>query len=346
MNNNNPSKISKYASEFKKNNLAGLTTVYQSNKISNKKFKGFSVIHNRLFLYIIQYYQNYIKNAINQQLSIAFDSIDKDYLEIPIELNKIVSQPNKYKDIYLAAQDILDQKISRNVQRNDEVFIATSHIFTEVLEPVIKNRKSVMYVIINKSIFKEILDVFDNGKLGYTQYYFEVAFNSRNKYLPKLYQYLASYENLGKKRISQNNLLELLGIDVSVTPTFKNISEINKKILEPIKKDLYSNAKFFFNYSWTLYKTKNEYFYDFIIINRDELLKIDNQINILKELCNKIHFELFNSIFPLIQNCYSSDLINKINLFMVSVNDNNLNNIKNPLLYYKKAVENIIDESK
>jgi hypothetical protein len=283
--------------------LPAMTKIYHSTKLNSQSFKGFDIIHNRLLVYAISYYQNEIKGMINGQIKIDFKNPDK-YLKIPIYLNEIVNSRKGYSDVIESAKELEEFKVEQNVFIDEIEYKTRTRIFNQVYEPIIVNKKSAIYVDINRSLFEEIVNVFYNNSTAlYTSYYKEVIMKTQNRYLPKMYWFLSSNEKLGKRKIAFNDLIDLLGIDRATNETYTKIGRFNERVLKPIQKELYETCKFFFSFTFHKYKDREDYYYNFTIINHEELLKIEKQMDFIKVTADEI--------FPIIGDELVKHLIKK-----------------------------------
>lgn len=287
-----------------KDSLPGLTRIYQSKilsaKIEKGLFHGFGTYHNRLYLYVLNRYQNLIKNALFQT-ELAFSNTDPNILRIDVPLCEIGKSRSNYKDVVAAAKDIENLIISRTTYfENDDVqYQYDTRIFDTVYKPMTVNKKSILRIDIKRSLFNDLIqkqiDLKTNKPL-YVSFIYEVALNSDNKYLPKLYIFLSDWVNLGFKKISMNELLVILGIDVLKHTSYAKPKYLNQKILEPIKKELYDKCKFFFNYEVKKYKEKNECYYHFTILNKEEILKLENSMNQIKTMLDHYEMGIYDDI--------------------------------------------------
>jgi hypothetical protein len=234
--------------------LPGLTTVYQSKELTKRAFKGFDVMHNRLYLYVLLSFQSEIFKHLTQ-LEIDFDDnqYNDNILKIKIELNKIAFNRSDFQSAINAAKDLEDIKIQRKTIIDNQEFTYHSRLFDTVYEPVIINKKKCIYVDIKRDLYDDLIKKHfsKDNKLVFTTFYYEVCAHSRNKYLPKLYMLLSDSENRGfLPPISHVELAQILGIDFEVQKYYKQIKNFNARILEPIKKELYDTCKFMFNYTY------------------------------------------------------------------------------------------------
>lgn len=325
-----------------KETLPGLTTVYQSKVMTNKTFKGFDVLHNRLYLYVLFHFRNEIYKNITQ-LELDFnDNNNNNILQIKIELNQIAYSRKDYQKVINAAKDLSYILISQNKIIENEEHEYEARLFDKVYIPKEKYKKKHILVDIEKNLYNDLIKKhIENGKLVYTKFYYEVCAQSRNRYLPKLYMLLSDSESRGfMPPISHFKLASVLGIDLEINKSYMQIKNFNSRILEPIKKELYNKCKFMFNYSFHKYVGKDEYYYKFIIINRDELLKIENQFNHIKSFLLPVYYDNLIELieFKLKEN-YSSIYINKIaqHLFNATYDLKN-KPIDNPLEYLKNCL--------
>lgn len=315
--------IEKQEDNLIKDSLPGLTKIYQSKLLSEKiekgLFHGFGTYHNRLYLYVLNSYQNHIKNAFFQT-ELNFNDSDANLLRIDVPLCEIGKARNSYKDIISAAKDIENLILSRTTYfENDSTeYQYDTPIFDTVYKPITINKRSILRIDIKKSLFNDLIHITLDPKTKkplFTSFVYEVALNSDNKYLPKLYIFLSDWVNLGHRRISMKDLLVILGIDTNKHPSYIKPKYLNQKVMEPIKKELYAMCKFFFNYEVKKYKEQmDEYYYDFVILNREELLKFENSMNQIKKMLDNYEIGIYDDIQKYLevhaQAYYSVDYLN------------------------------------
>jgi hypothetical protein len=332
--------------------LPVLTKVYHSTKLNESNFKGFDVIHNKLFVTAISHFQDEIVKSLHGQQHINFDDFDNSKLKIPIYLNEIVAQPSAYEAVYLAAKQMEELKVEQIRMIDNVENVAEIRVFAEVWKPTKLKKKSIITVVVDKIFFKEMADVFykDPAKAYYLQYYKEVVMKSKNKYLPKLYwtltQFTPKKENGGFFIKSMSELLEIIGIDPTITPSYLEPKNLNSRVLNPIKTELYSTCGFYFTYTFHKYKEKgreNEYYYKFTILGETELSKNSNQIQFIEKLLLELFPSQASSIFNYITTKdvqFSNETLIKLSSELLAIRlSKKYETINDPLAYFKAIID-------
>lgn len=332
-------------------NPFALTKVKQSRIISQRTYPNFTALHYKLLVYTIKKFQDDIKNSMNaKQLVLNFDEKENEIVKIPILLKEFTSSRKEYKKIFEVAKDLKKTDFPKQkIEINGALFSYEPSVFVEVYEPVIVNKASVIYVDIRQQLYKDIVNVFFQGeKALYTEYYYEIIMNNQNKYLPKLYWFLCDNAKLGSRKISFYDLAKEIGCNLEQNPSYKkDISLFNSNIINPIRDDLYSQCKFYFNYTYHKYKTKPAdsdcpYYYIFTIINREDLLKIENQVDWFKTNLDKYFPDNYAKMEQLMKSkgvAFDLELFTKLNAFIL---DYILkpNNVNEPLAVIQSMIVN------
>lgn len=333
--------------------LPVLTKVYHSSQLNKKNFKGFDVIHNRLLTSAIKNFQEEIKGIINRQIEINFDFVDSTKLKFPIFLDEIVKGRQHYKDIIKSAKDLEEVKVMRYEKIDGKEYSTEVRIFSQVWQPTKINKKSAIYVAVDKELFKSIADVYYANAISpsYIGYYYEVVMQSRNKYLPKLYWVLSQFSTSDKNkkgglyRISHLKLLEIMGIDSAKNQSYLDVGQFNRRILKPIQKELYETCKFYFSYSFEKYKAKDkehEYYYTFTIINRDEMIKIENKFLVLEKYLLELFPDDANEILTYINEEHiknNPSIIDEVTEIVMDMKyQNKAKDIKSPKEYFQGII--------
>lgn len=218
--------------------LPGQTTViYQSNRITNGKFKGFTLLQSKILLCLIKNIQKEIKaNMAGRDWTQGelFDET-RGMLRVGLPLSEIASH-QQYKEIYSAAKEL--QGISVELKSKEKGYIEIASLMPRLKIPKITGGKSVMYVEMFKDVAEKIIEV-DKNKDGhpqfFTKYLYEVAMASRNKYTWKLYAIISSWKEKGGFKINLRDLREQLGLDESEYPRY---SEFKRRVLMAVQEEL------------------------------------------------------------------------------------------------------------
>lgn len=234
--------------------IPGETVIYQSNRITNGKFKGFTLLQAKILLCLIKNLQKEIKADMagkDWKQGTLFDEV-KGMLRVGLSLSEI-SRPDQYRQVYAAAEEL--QKISVELKSPKEGYIRIASLIPMLDVPKIHDKyvspklkgKAVMYVSILREVAEKLIEVEKNinGKPQFfTKYLYEVAMASRNKYTWKLYTIISSWKEKGGFTIKLNELREQLGLDSTEYPEY---SDFKRRVLRPVQKELETKADCWFN---------------------------------------------------------------------------------------------------
>jgi plasmid replication initiation protein len=328
------------------------TTIYQSNRVTNGRYGGFTLIQGKIFVCIMKQLQAAIQTGMDgkdwKQLEL-FRNTDKDMIKIGIPLSEI-GKNSQYKEIYEAADEMMSLRIKINPPDGYES-IAT--LIAQADVPKIINGKSILYLHMVKSVAEQLIIIDKNAQSGtpiqYTKYLYEVALAARSKYTYKLYWIISSWKEKGGFRVSYEKLREQLGISTEVDEMGKYIyypeyADFKRRILKPIQNDLEKKADCWFNCSDADFEEregKKVQWLNFKVITPNiEVVKnekIDNFRNILKTHMS-FNDEQFNQIRHLFSGKYDVNLVGTKILDLIAYVKENQKTINVPQLYIIKAL--------
>jgi hypothetical protein len=224
------------------------TPIYQSNRITNGRFKGFSLLQTRFFVSLIKSLQEAIKTEMEgkdwRQL-ILFDEMNKDMLRVGIQLSDI-ARPDQYQEVVEAAKSFLNVNVEiESTLGKGRVKLA--NLLTAVDFPIKVNGKSVVYVEMYKNVGHEIISIeknFNGRPIKFTRYFFETAIGAKSKYTAKMYMLISSWKSKGGFVTTLENLRATLGLGEE---EYTNYNDFKRFVLKPIQKDLEKQSDCWFN---------------------------------------------------------------------------------------------------
>lgn len=195
--------------------LPGCTELYQPNRITNSKYKSFTLLQSRILITLIKELQTAILANMNgkdwKQLNL-FPSDDSSLIRVPILLKEI-AKPRQYGEVYEAILQLAKTSIQLPSWNKNYYCIASLFPKVELLKIVYGY--SIIYVELFKDAANKLIEIdkTGNGKPGYfTKHLYEVAMNAKNKYTYKLYMIIASWKQKGGFKISVEELKAQFGI--------------------------------------------------------------------------------------------------------------------------------------
>ncbi len=222
------------------------TTIYQSNRITNGRYKGFTLIQSKLFIALIKQLQAAIKLDMEgkswNQLDL-FDSADKRLFRIGIPLSEI-GKPNQYKEIADSATAFTTLSIRI---KPPEGYDSIATLAARIDLPTKESGRAVLYIYLLKEVGEQLIIMDKNLRGGpekYTNYLYEVAMGSKNKYTPKIYWIISSWKVKGGFKMLYETLREQLGIEPGEYPEY---SDFKKRVLIPVQQELEKKANCWFN---------------------------------------------------------------------------------------------------
>ena len=297
--------------------IPGETVIYQSNRITHGKFKGFTLLQAKILLCLIKNLQKEIKADMagkDWKQGTLFEDV-KGMLRIGLNLSEI-SKPDQYHQVYAAAEEL--QKVSVELKSPNEGYIRIASLIPMLDVPKIRDKyvspkvkgKAVMYVSILREVAEKLIEVEKNingQPQFFTKYLYEVAMASRNKYTWKLYTIISSWKQKGGFTIKLNELREQLGLD---STEYTEYSDFKRRVLRPVQKELEGKADCWFNCAEKSFeirdnKTVTRLNFKVIVPEMEDELKI--KIENIKTLL-RIHMGFKNSHISRIEGFLSSKL--------------------------------------
>lgn len=221
------------------------TTIYQSNRVTNGRYRGFTLIQTKIFVSLIKELQMAIKLEMEgknwQQLDI-FESPDKRLFKIGIPLAEI-GKPVQYKEIAESCRAFT--RLSVKIQP-PAGYTSIATLAARVDTPTKEGGKSVIYIYLLREVGEQLIKI-DKSIRGnpekFTHYIYVVAIRSKNKYTAKVYQIISSWKARGSFLITYQTLREQLGIEEN---EYTEYSDFKRRVLLPVQRELENKADCWF----------------------------------------------------------------------------------------------------
>lgn len=236
-----------------------LTMIRQPNRVTNAKY-DYTLTQQRILLSVIKALQDAIsqieKGVLVKQLSLFQTSDDSITLQIPIKeiaVNKgdyttirngiiqVASIPFQFSGV----DPITGQKATR-----------VGGLFTAYI-PEDKYQRNIT-IEIKKEIAYRLISINE----GWTKFAYEIAFFSKNKYTPRIYQLISRWKDRGGYRIAIEELREFLVLG----DKYQTFKDLKKRILEPAQEELFEKADVWFEVGEVEREGKAPKFLNFKII--------------------------------------------------------------------------------
>lgn len=250
------------------------TVLYQSNRISEGKYKGFTLMQWKVFVSVIKGLQKEILMSMNNEDYTQLELFNKnsDIIEVGFPLSEITDH-NHYKEVYDAAEKLATILVQfKDIKRDG--YTSKAPLFAEISRQDKINNKAFLFVTLRKIVAEQVIRIDTSTEIikpqvtlhnnsiipavvkakpkYFTTYLYEVVMNAKCAYTPKMYMLISSWKSKGGFRRSYEWLREQLGISNDKDekgnfieyPEFKTFKA---KILIPIQRDLEKKSDCWFN---------------------------------------------------------------------------------------------------
>lgn len=293
------------------------TYIYQPNRVTNAKYKS-SLVSERLLTIIQASLQDAVMLSMKGNNDYSQLPLFKDnYLTVEVPL-KILTKSNTLKNnnttdnkqyVYELCHSLMDLKIEFPFTSDDgkTQYRAIRHIVDGIDIPekvTIKDGKKRIYL--KSAIFrftyeqaerfcKIDYDLNNKRPKNYTKFLLHTAINAKNKYTPRIYKLISSWSKKGGFIISVVELKDRLGIagtdENNIQYDFyANYSDFVKRVLEPVKEELYKKTDCWFEFTPCKKEGKKVTHLQFKVITplleKDLQTKIDHAKYLLREHFN------------------------------------------------------------
>lgn len=346
------------------------TYIYQPNRVTNAKYKS-SLVSERLLTIIQASLQEAVMYSMKGNNDFSQLSLFKDnYLTVEVPL-KVLTKSNTLKSssstdnkqyVYELCHSLMDLKIEFPFVSDDgkTQYRAIRHIVDGINIPekvIVKDGKTRIYL--KSAIFrftyeqaerfcKIDYDLNNKRPKNYTKFLLHTAMNAKNKYTPRIYKLISSWSKKGGFIISVAELKDRLGItgtddNNQQHDLYSNYSDFVKRVLEPVKDELYRKTDCWFEYSPAKKEGKKVTHLQFKVITplleKDLQTKIDHARYLLRE-----HFEFEDKDLRSIDEIFKSDFDGEeffMKLFEIKDHiARNRDTINNPKGYIVRTLHN------
>jgi plasmid replication initiation protein len=337
--------------------LPGSTEIYQTNRITNGKFNGFTLIQTKLLVGIIKGLQDAIKFNMSgnnwEQLEL-FKPTHEGLVRVGIFLSEI-ARPDQYKEVIQAGKEMQTLQIKLKRKIDDKEYIGHTSLITVFNEPRKINGRSVVFIDMLKDVAKQVIDIDKNAKgipAHYTKYLYEVALQARCKYTPKLYMLLSSWKSKGGAYFTLPELKTQLGIGEE---EYSRYADFKKFVLIPVQKDLEKKSDIWFNCKasdFEMRKGKEVIGISFKIIVPEFEIEMEQKADYIRQML-RLHFQLNDSLIQRIAPIFSNmdsqkyaSIVNKIQDIKTHINsvENTEDQIKEKPAYVATSLLNEFKE--
>ena len=325
--------------------------LFQSNRVTKGKWKGFTLIQSKIFICIMDELQKAIKadmSGISWNQMALFEQDSDGLFKIGVELRE-VCRPDQYKFIHDNAKELAT--IQLNFETKDKQgnkYDNIVNLFHRFEIPKVENGIKVMNIYVHKSSAEKLIEIdrnIEGRPINFTKYLKSVGLKAKNKYTYKLYMIIASWKVKGGFKIALNELKEQLGIKEE---QYKNFADFKKYVLMPVQEELKDGADCWFNcaskdFMGIKKQSGKVQFLNFKIITRPDIennnLLMNNIINMLKMHASfqDLHIDEIRPIFS--ETTDYAPLIQKVVELLQYVNDKG-NEIINKPAYIIKSLKN------
>ena len=327
-----------------------LTKMYVGNHLINARY-NYSLIQERIFNFVIFECQQYIKQVRDgkavEQLDIFSDAINPDNIRLKLPLKQL----GRHEDY---------THIRESMQKMCTILIQTPHkdssgnhwkkwqgLFTSVYEPLAMQRSGYMIAEISKSVAAMLVTMQrrpDGTPINFSTFMYEVAASAKNKYTPRLYKLVSSWQVKGGFYYSIDDLREYLQLG----DKYKDTEALRRRILKPVSDELKENADVWFNCSDAYFEEKDGKKvtgFNFKVISAKSNANYRTQVEYLLYTFKteyKLDTAQIDQIRPVLEDASLWDALNwRMNKVNLHLKENKVHNVS---AYVTKAVLNQFKE--
>lgn len=322
--------------------------LYQPNRITNGRWKGFTLMQSKIFISIIDKLQAAIKsNMLGQQMELFKEADGLIKVSIPL---KEICRPDQYKFIHQQADELSSIKLYFESRDRQGKYNSIANLFHRFDIPKLQNGIKTMHVFMHQDSATKLIEIDKNisgNPINFTKYLKGVGLNAKNKYTYKLYMIIASWKIKGGFRIALQELKEQLGIPAD---RYKSYKDFRLRVLEPVQRELLEHADCWFNcaapgFEETEKQSRKVLFLNFKVITKVEKEHKNKQEEYIRDLLTghagftAIHFREIEHIFA--QTTDYTELAAKV-VELISYVKESANEVGHPQAYIIKSLRNFV----
>lgn len=219
----------------------------------------FSLMHQRVLLGVLDKLQDRITNSINEnrqdgQLWLPLFSPDEmnTSIDFNIEAKDLGVTPGHYPELVQALSDLISIRMGYlKENKNGTTEYHFANLFSRL--EMVKNSSDLRTGKIRVKMDKENVNDFLSMNHGYTDHAAKIGQMAKKQRTPRIYIYLSTFRDIGRKQVDYPEFCEFLGIDddsyvashsegkKEASPTdnpFHKYSKVKKLILEPTRLEM------------------------------------------------------------------------------------------------------------
>lgn len=194
---------------------------------------NFSMLQQRILAGVLEQVQENVLRSINekekdQQFPSLFteDEMRGETMELFIDPTYFGISPEHYDYLEEALSDLANIRIAFPKPSKDKLNYVIAPLFARLEIPRGKQRRKgkVRVVMLNENI-----NDFMSMDKGYTLYMARITRISKKVRTPRIYQFLSSFQNIGRKKVAYDDFCKFLGID-DETARADRLNKINQQL--------------------------------------------------------------------------------------------------------------------
>lgn len=321
--------------------------VYQPNKVTNAHY-NYTLHQEKIFTLVMYQLQDYITKVRNgtalHQLDIFQQTSDNSTFFMRIPMN-LIGKPYQYEEIRDSARKIA--KIEVFIKDDAKKTVTFTGLFAAVTSHQEAQRTKDLVIEMRQDVAKLLVSI-DRNHLNqpkeYTAYMLEVVIRAKNKYTPRFYKLISSWELKGGFQKPLHSLREWLQIPDTVYP---NYNDFKKRILIPVMEELKEIGIAWFNVSdkdFEIREGKKVTALRFKVITPDFLEIRNKKIQNIKFLLTSMfqftprYLELLDPLFQ--SDVEPAEILDKIQYLQQVVNKDRGKTIKNVQAHVFRSLQN------
>jgi hypothetical protein len=313
--------------------VVNLTMVRQPNRVTAAKY-NYSLIQQKVLFYIIKSLQDPI-NQLLKDKNKTFNQLElfkQDHVLINIPLKEISKTPSEYKELIETIKQL--RKIDVTFPKKDKDGVQGTFVTGLITEAFIPEQKYKSEVKI--SVNREVAGYLVSLDGGFTKYAFEIAFNAKCKYTPRIYQLVCRWADVGGYTMPINEFRDWLVLG----DKYQDYRDLRRNVLLPAYKELHKGSHVWFEFDKVM-DGKSVSHIKFKIVTNEEAKHLEK----LKDSCinmMKMHLGMtkdhIDQLLPLINDLNNvSALQSKLVELHSYINKSQVENIP---AYALKALKN------
>jgi hypothetical protein len=319
------------------------TKIIIHNKLVHSKY-NYSLMQERVLNEVLKDLQIYRKELLDGKQMHQLDLFNNTSDEITFSINmQKICKPYYYKDLLEAiikmASIIVKVPFTDHLGKRWNDY---QGLFNVVRLPAdnIRLRTNRLELRMKRDVAEMLVHIDMNNGLprNYTQFLYEVCLYAENKYTARFYKLICSWKKKGGRYMSLEDLREWLDLGTK----YKDFTDVRKRIIEPVIKELKKNADCWFE-CLEDYDGKKVVGVRFKVITPEFLDNDKKNFDYLMHLC-RVHFKFTDRHCDMLQPIRNNNpdypaLIAKLSDLKTFI-ETSKEEIRNPADYILKSLLN------